>query len=156
MARRMRTKYFEDFLSGIRKRNRVNIIYRDASAKEVMAVLRKNEFIGMMPDQDMDSISGVFVDFFGKSAYTPSGPAVLNLVAKAPIVPCFIVRKSFGHEIVIEKPIDTVNSGNKQKDITENTQRYTKAIEDMIRKHPEQWVWFHRRWKTRPEDKIQE
>lgn len=150
IARRVRMEHFERFLDGIRKRNRVNILYRDASAKDVIALLKKNEFVGMMPDQDMDSVSGVFVDFFGRLAYTPNGPAVLNLLTGVSIIPCFIVRKKFGHEIVIEEPLKLVKSGDREKDILENTQRCSKAIESYIRRFPSQWTWFHERWKTRP------
>ncbi|MFC1666751.1 lysophospholipid acyltransferase family protein [Candidatus Omnitrophota bacterium] len=150
IARRVRMEQFEKVLKRVRKRNKVNVLYRDASAKDVIALLKKNEFVGIMPDQDMDSISGVFVDFFGKPAYTPNGPAALNRLTKAPIIPCFIVRKSFGHEILIEEPIELRIGEDKEKDILENTQRYTKVIENYIKRFPSQWVWFHERWKTRP------
>ena len=134
IARRARMEGFEAFLTKIRKQNSVNVLYRDASAKEIVDLLRDRKFVGIMPDQDMDSISGVFVDFFGKSAWTPSGPAVLNLLTGASIVPCFIVRKAFGHEVIIEKPMELAKTDNKRKDILENTSRYTKVIEDYIRR----------------------
>ncbi len=151
IARRVRMGQFENFLAKARKRNSVKILYRDASAKETVALLKKNEFVGVMPDQDMDSVSGVFVDFFGRKAFTPNGPAVLNLMTGVPIIPCFIVRKDFGHEIVIDEPIELSTTGDRRRDILENTQRYTKVIEDQIRKYPSQWVWFHDRWKTKEE-----
>ncbi|MEK6733468.1 MAG: lysophospholipid acyltransferase family protein [Candidatus Omnitrophota bacterium] len=150
IARRVRQSGLEAFLIRIRKKNGVNILYRDASAKEVVGLLKNKEFAGIMPDQDMDSVSGVFVDFFNRLAWTPSGPAVLNFLTGATIVPCFIVRREFGHEVLIEKPIELVKTEDRRKDISENTQRYTKVIEDHIRKFPDHWVWFHDRWKTRP------
>ena len=150
VARRVRMEQVERFLARVRKRHGVNILYRDSSAKEVLTVLRRNEFIGMMPDQDMRSVSGVFVDFFGRKAYTPNGPAVLNFLTKVPIIPCFMVRKGFGHEILIGNPIELAATGDREKDILENTQRYTKVIESYVRRFPAQWVWFHERWRTRP------
>lgn len=150
VARRVRMEQVERFLARVRKRHGVNILYRDSSAKEVLLVLKRNEFIGMMPDQDMRSVSGVFVDFFGQKAYTPNGPAVLNFLTKVPIIPCFMVRKGFGHEILIGKPIELDATGDREKDILENTQRYTKVIESYVRRFPAQWVWFHERWRTRP------
>jgi len=150
IARRLRMQQFENALDRIRKLNKVSILYRDASPKEVIDLLKKNEFVGIMPDQDMDSVSGVFVDFFGKPAYTPNGPAVLSVLTGSPIIPCFIVRKSFGHQILIGEPLKLSASGDKKKDILENTQRYTTLIENYIRRFPSQWVWFHERWKTRP------
>jgi len=151
IARRVRMEQFERFLDRVRKHHGVNILYRDASARDVVALLKKNEFIGFMPDQDMDSVSGVFVDFFGRPAYTPNGPAILNFLTKVPIIPCFMVRKRFGHEIMIDKPVQLSSAGDRQKNILENTQRYTKVIEDYVRRYPSQWVWFHDRWKTHPE-----
>ena len=150
VARRVRNNYFERFLGKVRKRHGVNILYRDASAKEVFAILKKNEFIGMMPDQDMTSVSGVFVDFFGRKAYTPNGPAVLNFLTGVPIIPCFMARKGFGHQILVGQPIELQKTGDRSKDILENTQRYTKVIEDHVRKFPSQWEWFHERWKSQP------
>ncbi len=149
VARRVRNEFFERFLGKVRKQHGVNILYRDASAKEVFAILKRNEFIGMMPDQDMKSVSGVFVDFFNRKAYTPNGPAVLNFLTDVPIIPCFMTRKGFGHEILVGQPIELQKTGDKQKDILENTQRYTRVIEDHVRKFPSQWVWFHDRWKTK-------
>jgi len=150
IARRVRMEQFENFLKRVRKRHGVNVLYRDASAKDVTTLLNKNEFVGVMPDQDMDSISGVFVDFFGRKAYTPNGPAILNFLTKTPIIPCFMVRKAFGHEILIGRPVELSSTGDRHKDILENTRRYTKVTEDYIRRFPSQWVWFHERWKTQP------
>lgn len=150
IARRVRMHGLEAFLRRIRKRNNLNVLYRDASAREVIGLLKKGQFIGIMPDQDMDSVSGVFVDFFGRLAWTPSAPANLSFLTGAPIVPCFIVRRQSGHEVLIEEPIELSKTLNRKKDILDNTQEYTKVIENYIRKYPEQWVWFHDRWKTKP------
>lgn len=149
IARRIRMERFEAFLDGIRRRNKVNVIYRDGPVKEIIDILKNNEVIGIMPDQDMDSVSGVFVDFFDRPAYTASGLAVLAYLTGAPIMPCFIIRFKFGHEIVLENLIKLSWTGNRDKDILENVQRYTAVIESYIRRFPSQWVWFHERWKTR-------
>lgn len=150
IARRVRMEQFENFLADIRKRHGLNILYRDASAREVIELLKKNEFVGIMPDQDMDSVAGVFVDFFGKKAHTPNGPAILNFLTKTPIIPCFIRRKKFGHQILVGNQIELSSTGDREKDVLKNTQIYTKIIEDYIRRFPPEWVWFHDRWKTRP------
>ncbi|NQT74978.1 MAG: lysophospholipid acyltransferase family protein [Candidatus Omnitrophica bacterium] len=155
IARRMRMDHFENILARVRRRHGVNVIHRDASTKEVLVIIKRNEFIAMMPDQDMDSVSGVFVDFFGRKAYTPNGPAVLNFLTKLPIVTCFMVRKAFGHEILVGRQMELASTGDRAKDILENTQRYTRIIEDHVRRFPTQWVWFHDRWKTQPESRNQ-
>ena len=74
----------------------------------------------------------------------------MNFLTDAAIVPCFIVRRKFGHEVLIEKPIELARTEDRRKDILENTQRYAKVIEDHIREFPDHWVWFHDRWKTKP------
>lgn len=153
VARRVREEGFERFLGKIRKRNNLNVLYRDTSFRDILAFLKHNEFIGIMPDQDIDSLRGVFVDFFGRSAYTPSGPAILNFLTGASIVPCFIVRKDWGHEVIVQEPLRLSSTGDRDKDILENTEILTKAIESYVRRFPTQWVWFHQRWKTRPENK---
>jgi len=150
IARRIRMELLEKFLHRIRSRHGVNVLYRDASTKDVIALLKRNEFVGVMPDQDMESVSGVFVDFFGRPAYTPNGPAILNRLTGTPIIPCFIIRKGFGHEILIEEPIEISASQDRDRNILKNTQRYTKVIENYIKNFPTQWVWFHERWKTPP------
>lgn len=152
IARRVRMHGLEIYLSRIREKNRVNVIYRDASIKEIAGVLRHRGLVGIMPDQDMDSVSGVFVDFFERQAWTPIGASVLNILTEAPVIPCFIVRRKFGNEILIEEPIELQKTGDRQRDILENTQRYTRVIENYIRSFPEQWVWFHDRWKTKPSE----
>ncbi|MFA4991879.1 MAG: lysophospholipid acyltransferase family protein [Candidatus Omnitrophota bacterium] len=150
IARRVRMEGLERFLSGIRKRNNVKVIYRDSSAKEAIDLLRKGGCLGIMPDQDMDSVKGVFVDFFNKKAYTPSGPAVLNYLTGSPIVCFFMVRRGFGHEILVEGPLRLAGGGpDRDKDILENVRSYTRIIENHVRKFPSHWVWFHDRWKTK-------
>ena len=153
IARRVRMDRFEGVLRKIRKKHNVNVIYRDTSSRNLFSLIKKNQFIAMMPDQDMDGVSGVFVDFFGKKAYTPNGAAVLNYLTGIPVIPCFILRKKYGHEIRVERPLELSKTQDKDRDIAGNTQRYTKVIEDYVRQFPSQWVWFHDRWKTRPESR---
>lgn len=148
VARRVRMETIERFLIRIRKKNMIRVLYRDSSAMTIVHLLKNNKNVAVMPDQDMDSVSGVFVDFFGKKAYTPNGPSALHFLTGADIIPCFIVRKKFGHEVIIDKPMELVSTGIRDRDVIENTQRYTSVIESYIRRFPEEWVWFHDRWKT--------
>jgi Kdo2-lipid IVA lauroyltransferase/acyltransferase len=126
------------------------LIARKAGALEMARMLRKNWQIAVA--LDLDVRQGVFVDFFGMPAATSDGVARLAAVSGAPVVPCFLVRQdgSAQHKITILPPIEIVRGGSRADDIRENTQRFTRVIEDMIRRHPDQWNWIHRRWKTRP------
>lgn len=150
VGRKLYFHKFDTFLNQLRKSGLVNVIDRTESPRQFLKVLRANEVLGMLADQDVDSVEGVFVDFFGRSAYTPIGPAVLASVSGAPLIPVFLVREGPRHRFIVEKPIELIDTGNKEADILANTQNWSNVVEAYIRKYPDQWVWMHRRWKTRP------
>ena len=141
---------YDEYLNSLRRHHDVNIVYRDDSPRKILKVLKSNGIVGIVADQDVDSVEGVFVDFFGYSAYTPSGPAAIARVSGAAMIPTFIVRKNGHHELIFEKPIELVDTGEREKDLVENTQKWSSVVESYIRQYPEQWVWMHRRWKTQP------
>lgn len=149
IGRRIYFDRYDKFLNRLRKVHDVNIIYRDESPKKVLRVLRDNGIIGILADQDMDSVEGVFVNFFGQPAYTPVGPVALARASGASLVPLFIIREDGHHTLVIEKPIELVDTGNGEADMITNTESWSLVVESYIRRYPEQWVWMHRRWKTK-------
>jgi len=123
-------------------------IPRGPSIKSALKCLRRNEILGIALDIDT-KVDGVFVDFFGRSAFTPRGPVSIALRTGAVLVPAFIIRqKDDTHKIVAEKALDLKITGDSEEDIRLNTARFTKIIESYIRKYPEQWIWMHQRWKN--------
>ncbi len=150
VGRRLYFHKYDGYLNYLRKVNDVNVIYRDQSPRSILKVLRASGIIGILADQDVDSVEGVFVDFFGTPAYTPIGPAALAMASGASIVPAFIVRECGKHVLMIDKPIEIADTGDKEADILTNTRRWSDVVESYIRRYPDQWVWMHRRWKTRP------
>jgi len=140
---------YNEWVTSLRSDMGVNVIYRTDSPKKVLRLLHKNELVGIAPDQDIDSVDGVFVDFFGRKTYTPTGPVKIAMAAGSPIVPIFIVRDGRKHTIHIEDPIVVENTDNKPAAIKEYTQKWSNAVESYVRKYPEQWVWMHERWKTK-------
>jgi predicted LPLAT superfamily acyltransferase len=121
------------------------------AAAAMLRVLRGNGILGFLIDQDTD-VRGVFVDFYGKPAYTPIGAAMLAMDSGAPVLPMFYLKKPDDtYEFVIEKEITLVMTGNRRQDMEENTRRFHEVIEKYIKKYPTQWVWMHNRWKTTPE-----
>jgi KDO2-lipid IV(A) lauroyltransferase len=157
IARRIYIEGLNRMLVGYRDSKGVRVILRSDrdSARKMLRSLRQNETIGMLIDQDTD-VPGVFVDFFGRQAWTPSGLAALALRTGAPVVLALDVRRPDGtHRVVIQGPLQLSRSGDKEKDVQENTQMITTQIERHIRNYPDQWVWIHKRWKTRPEQKVQ-
>ena len=155
IVRRVYFHKYDKLLEKMRGSRGVNIIYRDESPKKVLRALKRNEPVGLLADQDMASLDGIFVDFFGKPAYTTKAPALLAMASGAPLMPCFMIREKNRdrHRFIIQDPIELAKGPDKEENVRINTQRWSTAVEKFIRKHPDQWVWMHRRWKTRPEDR---
>jgi KDO2-lipid IV(A) lauroyltransferase len=121
-----------------------------ASVKQVIKALRSGRVLGVLADQDSTRVRGVFVNFFGRVARTPVGPALLAYKTGSPIVPVAIVRGGDDkHKIMVKEPVELACSGDKEKDIIETTQRYTQVLESIIREYPSQWLWMHDRWRSK-------
>jgi len=149
IVRRIYFHKYDKIITNMRRRFSVQGIYRDESPKKMLRVLKNGGVLGVLADQDVDSVDGVFVDFFGKPAYTPTAPVKLAMTAKAKIIPAFVIRKPDNtHKIVLEKPIDPVSENKTEEDVKRYTQAWTDVLEKYVRQYPEQWVWVHRRWKT--------
>lgn len=116
--------------------------------------LKSGGSLAILIDQDT-KVKSRFVNFFGRPAATPVGAATFAIKTGAVIVPTFIHLGEDGMQHMRFMPdIETTISGDEEKDLVENTQRYTDFIEAQVRKHPEQWVWMHERWKTQPGQEI--
>jgi Kdo2-lipid IVA lauroyltransferase/acyltransferase len=127
-------------------------IFKNESARTVLKILREAGTVGILADQNTMPEEGVFVDFFGKTACTTTGIARIALHTDAAVVPGYVfwdegIRK---YRLRFEPLVDLVRTGNSEQDILVNTQKFAKVIEGIIRRHPEQWVWVHARWKMRP------
>ena len=132
-----------------------NIVIRKGdSAKEVMKILRRRIFVGILIDQNVDRNKGILVDFFTRKAYTTFGIARLALAMNAAIHPAFIFRDSarkFDHLLRFGPPIAIDPAAPREEEVARVTRRCNEELEKAIREAPDQWMWFHRRWKTRPE-----
>ena len=125
-------------------------IARGKNTREIIRVLRQGIPLGILIDQDT-RVEGVFVDFFGRKAHTATGPVVLAQKFNVPIVPIFIrLKKDLNYHIECFPPIKLEDTGNPEKDLVVNTQKCSDAIEQMVQRYPEQWVWMHERWKKQP------
>jgi KDO2-lipid IV(A) lauroyltransferase len=121
-----------------------------AAMRKIYAALRKGRPVGMLMDQGADWYDGVFVDFFGLPAATNTGMAILALKSEAPVLPFFLIRKPNGFHAVFGPELPLVKTGDRTKDIEENTRIYSRVIELYARRYPDQWFWVHHRWKNRP------
>ena len=127
-------------------------IFKNESARAMLKILKDQGTVGILADQNTMLQEGVFVDFFGTPACTSTGIARVALHTDAAVVPGYVfwdpgIRK---YRLRFEPPVELVRTGNAERDVQENTARFAKIIEEIIRQHPEQWVWMHARWKSVP------
>lgn len=150
ISKALREEGVNRFWMEARAASGLGIVPSRKSYRACLAVLKKNGLLGFILDQNALAHEGVFVDFFGKPACTSPGLAFLSAHSQAPVVPAFMHRKLDGtHRLEILPALDPP-SDREPATLREATQRYTRAIEDVIRQHPEQWIWMHRRWRTVP------
>lgn len=127
-------------------------IFKNESARALLSILREAGTVGILADQNTMPEEGVFVDFFGKTACTSAGIARVALHTDAAVVPGYAWwDESVGkYRLRFEPPVELIRTGDAECDVFVNTQKFAKVLEAIIRKHPEQWVWVHARWNTRP------
>lgn len=152
MARPLDNKPLDTMVNLYRGLSGNTPIFKNDAARGMLRILKSARTVGILADQNTMPQEGVFVDFFGTPACTTTGIARVALHTDAAVVPGYAywdenIRK---YRLRFEPPVELTRSGNPEQDILENTQRFTKVIEEIIRQHPEQWVWIHARWKTRP------
>ena len=127
-------------------------IFKNESARALLKILRESGTVGILADQNTMPEEGVFVDFFGKTACATSGIARVALHTDAAVVPGYAYwdESIAKYRLRFEPPVELIRTGNTEQDVLANTQKFAKVIEQIIRKYPDQWVWVHARWKTRP------
>lgn len=152
VARPLDNPHLDALSTGYRTLHGNTVISKDEFARGLISAMRQGETVGILMDTNMTPPQGVFVDFFGHLACTASGVARVALKTDAAVVPAFTVWDSeIGkYRIHFEPMVPLVNTGNAEADAIANTQKFSKVIERFVRKYPEQWLWVHRRWKTRP------
>jgi KDO2-lipid IV(A) lauroyltransferase len=130
-----------------------HVIRKFDSAKEVLREIRKGTLVGILIDQNVDVQNGILVDFFTKKAYTTFGIARLALATRTTIHSSFIFRdpkRKFHHTLRFGPPLDMDPDAPREEEVLRLTRACNAELEKAIREAPDQWLWFHRRWKTRP------
>ncbi|MBI5826675.1 MAG: lysophospholipid acyltransferase family protein [Deltaproteobacteria bacterium] len=150
IARELDNPSFEEFVRWARTRPGNRVVSKNRSMRRLLKSLSQNRIAGVLIDQNVALSEGVFADFFGTPACTNRGPALLASASSSPVIPIFIVRRDRAHRVIVGDEIELIDTGDRELDAAENTSRFTKAVEEVVRKYPEQWFWVHRRWKTRP------
>jgi KDO2-lipid IV(A) lauroyltransferase len=157
IARPLDNPYVNQWLMGIREKKGQKIISKKGATGDVTAVLEANGVVGFIADQNAGT-KGIFVDFFGRKASTYKSIGLLAMQYKVPVIIGCARRKNDRFQFVLETqdiiyPQDWQNENDPLRYIT---QRYTKGIEDFVAKDPGQYLWVHRRWKTRPKGEAAE
>jgi Kdo2-lipid IVA lauroyltransferase/acyltransferase len=152
MARPLDNKRLDALVNEYRCFSGNRPIFKNESARVTLKILKDAGTVGILADQNTMPAEGAFVDFFGKLACTTTGLARVALHTGAAVVPGYAcwdesIQK---YRLRFEPPVELIRTGDIERDVFENTQRFAKVIEEIIRKHPDQWVWVHKRWKTRP------
>jgi Kdo2-lipid IVA lauroyltransferase/acyltransferase len=152
LVRPITNKRVDALINGYRCRSGNQAIEKNRSARAILKVLGDGGTVGVLADHNTDIEESVFVDFFGVPASTTSGLARIALRTHAAVVPGFLSwdegRRRY--RLRFEPTVELVRTGNEESDVIENTARFARVIEDFVRAHPDQWLWIHKRWKTRP------
>ena len=152
LVRRIDNPLVEDFVNQMRTRFGSITLDKTKSARTMFRVLRKGNLLGILADLNVQEKEGVFVDFFGVPASTTTSIAKLALATNAAVLPAFAVWEESKQKYVVylETPVEYEKTGDAERDILVLTQKITDVIEKYVRKYPEQWLWIHKRWNTRP------
>ncbi len=151
VAQNLYDSRFDELVTWMRSEKlKIPMIKRGLALRGILEALKNNNAICALVDQDTGK-DGVFVPFFGKPAWTQSGVARIAYKTGAALVPAFVVRGVDGRfELLVEKEIEIPRTGDAEKDVLEIARRYTEVIEAYVKAYPDQWMWMHERWKTRP------
>lgn len=152
LVRPLDNDHLEEFIERIRTRFGNCAIDKKSAARQSLRVLREGGTLGILSDLNTHPHEGVFVPFFGRLACTTAGIATLALKTNALVIPTCAVwdQKRRRYVFSAEPPIELVRTGDTKKDVEVNTARFAEAMERFIRLYPDQWLWIHKRWKTRP------
>ncbi len=152
VIRRLDNPLVDRFVNRIRCLHGNRVLHKDDFARGLIAAMRAGETVGVLMDTNMTPPQGVFVDFYGHAACTAVGVARVALRTGAAVLPGFLTWEPAESRYVLHflPELQLVNTGDDDHDAIANTELFTKALEHVIRRYPEQWLWVHRRWKTRP------
>ncbi len=156
MARPMRHRQSGDIIHNLRETTGVKTIFsypRNSAVFNSLKALKRKEILIMHMDQNFGT-GGVWVKFFNKLAATPIGPIVFAMRTQAAVVPMFVIRENGRNVVYIEKEYILIEKEDKDEAVLDNVIGITNIIEGWVRKYPDQWGWIHRRWKSRPTEKI--
>jgi KDO2-lipid IV(A) lauroyltransferase len=152
VIRRLDNPLVDEFVNRIRTLHGNRVIHKDDFARGLISAMRAGETVGILMDTNMTPPQGVFVPFFGLQACTASGLARVALKTEAAVLPGFLLWDEARSKYILRfgERMELARTNDAAADVVTNTAAFTAAIESYVRANPEQWLWMHRRWKTRP------
>lgn len=152
VIRRLDNSRLDRLVNGIRTMHGNRILNKDDFARGLLKAMHAGETVGILMDTNMTPPQGVFVPFFGVEACTAAGLARVALRSGAAVLPGFLLwnRSERGYVLHFGPELTLQRTGDSEADALANTALFTRTLEGYIRQYPEQWLWVHRRWKTRP------
>ena len=141
----------ENYLRGLRESVGNRVLHRTNSAKEILAKLKAGEDVGILLDQNTSLQHGIFSNFFGIPASTTTSLALIALRTQATVLPGYLTPMQRGkYRIRFLPPLDLICTGDRDRDVRLNTDRFNQILEGIVKEFPEAWLWGHKRWKNRP------
>jgi KDO2-lipid IV(A) lauroyltransferase len=153
VGRRLRSPLADRLVQGARASSGGRVIYQDDDLRAFVRELRSGRALAILPDQDVPRLAGVFVPWFGVPAYTPSGPAALALLTSSPVQPIFLYRRAGRWVLHVGPRRRFARTRDREADVVAITAWAMAYEEALVRRFPHQWVWWHPRWRTTPQDR---
>ena len=148
VARRIESQTLDRWIQRLRSRFGSIVLDKKQALGKMARALKQGGVVGLLIDQGTKRSEGVEVSFFGRAATATPAAALLARRYNSPVLPAFCVREADGGlTLVVEPPMSLQRTQDPGADMKENTQRMTSAVEKAVRAYPEQWFWFHKRWK---------
>jgi KDO2-lipid IV(A) lauroyltransferase len=153
VIRRLDNPLVDRLVNQIRCLHGNQVLHKDDFARGLLASMRRGETVGILMDTNMTPPQGSFVEFFGHSACTGTGLARIAMKTGARVLPGFLLWEEETQQYVLRfgASLCLASTGDVEADVIANTGLFTRVIEDYVRQYPDQWLWVHRRWKTRPQ-----
>jgi KDO2-lipid IV(A) lauroyltransferase len=135
----------------LRRRSGIELVDKRNALRPVLGALNRGRMVALLLDQNASRREGIFVSFFGRPASTSKSLAVLAVRTRTPVVPIFIYRERLGeHRVEIHPSFNVEATGDSEQAVAELTQRCAATIEAAVTVAPDQWLWVHNRWRTKP------
>jgi Kdo2-lipid IVA lauroyltransferase/acyltransferase len=152
VIRRLDNRLLDEYVNGIRCLHGNRVLHKDEFARGLLTAMRAGDTVGILMDTNMTPPQGVFARFFGITACSASGLARVALKTGAAVIPGFLLWEPAEGQYVLHFGPELVFSpaGDPESDVLAATQQCNDVLESWIRRYPDQWLWIHRRWKTRP------